>query len=201
MRRLITFTISMFIVISSTGGGFKSDQIAESKANVEQYKHQVMAERIDSLENSTLTISGLVDYLQLSTEVNLVAHLDNREYELDTVPTENIEIILRQIILESGWLRSGLTKRHNNLLGMKYARSRLTLASGTAMGHASFNHWTDSVKDYILWKQYWEDKGYDTSDYYAFLDHVGYATAQRYIPTLKSINLNREVTRIQSWQT
>jgi hypothetical protein len=108
----------------------------------------------------------------------------------------NAEPIIQQAILETGWFKSNLFKKYNNLFGMKFANRRKTLATGTEIGHASFNHWTDSVKDYFLWRDYMEKKkGLNITDYYIFLTSVSYATEPNYIRLLKTININQNSKR------
>jgi len=101
------------------------------------------------------------------------------------------KVIIKQFILETGWFKSQSFLLYNNICGMKFPRSRATIATGKAMGHAKYEHWTDSIDDYMLWKEYHISNGEDTSDYYKFLNSVGYAEASNYIKILKRINLNR----------
>lgn len=160
-------------------GTISEEQVKSVEKMAEFFKQYEKDQEILKLESSKLTIQNLYRYMEL-------------------IGVRDKKIVLRQIILESGWLRSSLTRRYNNLLGMKLARIRPTLASGQALGHAKFNHWTDSVKDYVLWRIYWENKGHNTSNYYKFLKHIGYAESKIYIATLKSINVDREINRIHN---
>ena len=132
---------------------------------------------IQKLKVSKLSICNLDRYMELLE----VSHKD---------------IVLKQIILESGWLKSGLTIKYNNVLGMKLPKTRETTAIGEKLGHAEYKHWTDSIDDYLLWRNYWESKGFDTSDYYKFLYKVGYAEASNYIKTLKKIDTDKERHRL-----
>jgi len=183
MKKLIVIILVSFIGTVGAFMGNHPDKLqSEVETIIKQIKKFEKLDRIAELESSELTIQNLDEYMTL-------------------VGIRNKDIVLRQIILESGWLRSGLTRRYNNLLGMKYARIRPTLAKGTALGHARFDHWTDSVKDYVLWRIYWENKGHDTSNYYAFLKKIGYAESKRYIATLQSIKIDREVHKIKHWHT
>lgn len=150
-------------------------------AKIEFVRHSILQE-IAELEKSELNIENLVKYLELKE-------------------IKDAKIVLQQAILESGWLRSGSARNYNNLFGMKYANRRPTTATGTGLGHASYAHWTDSVKDYMLWREYWENKGHDTSDYYKFLKKVGYAESTIYIAVLKSINVEKEFKKITKWET
>lgn len=86
------------------------------------------------------------------------------------------DYVLRQVILETGWLTSTVSKTHNNLLGLCNLK-----------GYYKFNHWTESVD---LYKER-ISKHYKGGDYYLFLDKFGYAEDKDYIKKLKNINLNK----------
>jgi hypothetical protein len=88
---------------------------------------------------------------------------------------------------------------------MYHARSRKTTATGVAFIYlydhgdkiityhpAKYNHWTDSVDDYLLFLNYWNNRGYDsTKDYYQFLDDIGYCYGGDYIRILKNLDLSK----------
>jgi len=100
----------------------------------------------------------------------------------------NAKPIIQQAILETGWFKSGSFKNYNNIFGMKYANKRANKISGKGVGHAAFNSWTDSVQDYFLWRSHMVKKhNLQITDYYAFLNKVGYAQDVNYIRKLKSI--------------
>ncbi len=96
------------------------------------------------------------------------------------------EIVFKQATLETGNFTSRIFADNNNLFGMKEARIRATTSTGTAFGHATYRSYIDSIKDYKLWQLtlYDEDK-YD-SDYFAFLNAIGYAEDKKYIRKLKN---------------
>lgn len=130
---------------------------------------------------------------------------------LDVIEINHKDIIVRKAIIESGWFKSSLTVKHNNLFGMCTPTTRKTKALGTAFGktvsytdksgrdgarvinykYAKFKHWTDSVDDLMMWQNYWESKGYNTRDYYKFLNDLGYAYESNYIKVLKSVNVSK----------
>ena len=80
-------------------------------------------------------------------------------------------IVLAQAILESGaQFNSHVFLDNHNLFGMKKPSVRKTLATGENRGHATFNNWIDSVKDY---KMFQDQNGYSNlsvSDYMKKLD-------------------------------
>jgi len=92
-----------------------------------------------------------------------------------------------QIFLETGNLKSDICINNNNLFGMRYPRVRQTTAIGIRKEHAHYRNFVESIRDYALW----QDNMYDgSSDYYAFLDNVGYAECEAYINKLKYIERN-----------
>ena len=97
------------------------------------------------------------------------------------------EIAYKQALIETGRFTSNLFWRGNNAFGMKMARRRETTATSTVYGHAAYSHWYDSVKDYVLWQQWYKDRGYSMDNYLDFLQEVGYATDRHYISKLKNI--------------
>jgi len=98
----------------------------------------------------------------------------------------NKKIILSQAILETGFFTSDIFIENNNLFGMKEPRVRPTKALGSNRGHATYNHWTCSVDDYVLWYQYMtRNKSY--TNYFSFLNSIGYAEDGDYIFKLKTI--------------
>ena len=113
-----------------------------------------------------------------------------KEY-LYLTDTTGSDVPMRQFILETGWFTSGSFTEHNNLSGMKHPANRETTSIGEEMSHASYEHWTKSVDDYMLWRKNYTDKGYDISDYYKFLRDVGYSTSNKYEERLKQIKINR----------
>jgi hypothetical protein len=64
------------------------------------------------------------------------------------------DVALAQSMLETGHFKSNIFLNNNNLFGMKHPRQRPTLSKGPNRGHASFNNWQDSVKDYKMWQDY-----------------------------------------------
>lgn len=82
--------------------------------------------------------------------VNPELTITNVKREIINQSLKYPDIVLRQVILESGWLKSQLVKTNNNLLGMKHPKKRKTHSQGEKHGYASFLTWTDCIKDYKL---------------------------------------------------
>jgi uncharacterized FlgJ-related protein len=127
-------------------------------------------DRITEIKNMKFTISLLEEYI-------------------DLVDPSLMDVPMRQFILETGWFQSELFTEYNNIAGMKYPYIRKTTAAGTALGYARYNHWTDSVDDYIHWRDHWMSKGYSTKDYYDFLKDINYSISSSYEILLKNIQI------------
>lgn len=86
------------------------------------------------------------------------------------------EIVMRQVILETGWLKSKFLMSKNNIFGFRH-KNYITYAS-----------WKDCVDYY----KKWQDKHYKNpnEDYYDFLVRIKYAVSN-YPPKLKKIKFDR----------
>lgn len=89
---------------------------------------------------------------------------------------KNPEIVLQQVVWETGWLKSDICKKYNNLFGFK-----------TNKGYLKFDTWQESIQYY---KQ-WQDRRYDSGDYYQFLMDLPYSGDSLYDTHLKSIHVNK----------
>jgi uncharacterized FlgJ-related protein len=102
------------------------------------------------------------------------------------------DIIYNQARLETANFTSRVFKQANNLFGMHSPRIRENLTSGYIIADnrrkvAKYNKWQDSVLDIMLYFEYYEDLGYNTTDYYTFLRKVGYCEKDSYVNILKSM--------------
>jgi hypothetical protein len=84
------------------------------------------------------------------------------------------EIVIKQVINETGWLKNPFLMKRNNLFGFKSKK------------YLSFKSWQESVEYY----KRWQDKYYTNKeeDYYKFLVRIKYAT-KKYPIHLKKIKL------------
>lgn len=133
-----------------------------------------------------VTQEDLVDFRKHKIENSEFTFELFREYA-DLVGLPNPEISVRQSMLETGFFTSTIFNENNNLFGMKHPRVRPTKSVGSARGHAVYEHWTDSVEDYVLWYEYMTRNG-GYVDYKHFLKKVGYAEDEQYINKLLTIN-------------
>ena len=67
------------------------------------------------------------------------------------------DIAIAQSMIETANFSSHIFKANNNLFGMQRPERRQTTASGEKNGHAYYNSWVDSVKDYKLWQDSWPE--------------------------------------------
>jgi uncharacterized FlgJ-related protein len=100
---------------------------------------------------------------------------------------ERPDIVLSQAIVESAGFKSALFKEHNNIFGMKAAKSRPYTYTGiTESVYAHYDSWLDSVKDYAI-RQAAYARGLSRDQYYKLLGKI-YAEDDIYIKTVQLNN-------------
>lgn len=92
--------------------------------------------------------------------------------ELIRQGVQHPEIVLAQAQLETGFYRSDVCKKYNNLFGLRHKN-----------GYYKFNNWQESVTAYRDYVQY----RYKGGDYFAFLEKIGYAEESKYTQYVKSL--------------
>jgi len=118
----------------------------------------------------------------------------NLQELLILLKTPNPEIAYRQARLESGNFTSRVFKEGNNLFGIHYPRIRDSYAFEYMIADGNrkvskYRSWQSSCLDYVLLVKYYEDLGYNSDDYYAFLTEIHYCElGSRYIDILKSMS-------------
>lgn len=102
--------------------------------------------------------------------------MENLEKEIDRLGMVCPEVVLAQVKLESGHLKSKVLKRSNNMFGMRYPNRRPTTAIGIYIpaldsivkinkreelkkfsgysSYAVYQTWQDALKDYKLWQEH-----------------------------------------------
>jgi flagellum-specific peptidoglycan hydrolase FlgJ len=98
---------------------------------------------------------------------------DNIIKELKANGIKHIDVVLKQIKLETGNLKSNVCLNNNNLFGLTYKGER----------YLTFNHWSESIKCY----KKVQNKMRHNENYYAFLKRIKYASDNKYINKLKKI--------------
>lgn len=66
------------------------------------------------------------------------------------IKMEHPDIVLAQAEHESANYSSAIFRENHNMLGMKVAERRVTLATGVNRGHATFDSWKECIIDYAL---------------------------------------------------
>lgn len=127
----------------------------------------------ERLKNSEFSKKALIEYLNLRN-------------------VRNKEIVFAQSRLETGNFSSSIFQESNNLFGMKFPLIRETTATFVNKSHAGYDHWTDSVDDYVLWYQYFT-RGSSYDNYYSFLEEKNYAEDPEYINKLQNL-INYDTT-------
>lgn len=98
------------------------------------------------------------------------------------------EVVLSQGKLETGYFRSQLCRKYNNLFGMKWPWGRINKSSGhTENGFAVYVCWYDAVLDMKLFQAYYMQRGKDLNNYFSFLEDIGYAEESDYIIKLEKL--------------
>ena len=94
------------------------------------------------------------------------------------------KIVMQQVILETGWLKSRHLMSKNNLFGFRTSH------------YLHFKDWESSVDHYKLWQL--RKLGPDDTDYYKVLDRIRYG-APGYITHLKKINWSQDCPGPSAW--
>lgn len=106
--------------------------------------------------------------------VNIALNDDSLLEELQARNIAHPKIVLAQAKLETGNYTSKVYLTHNNLFGLRKADG----------SYYKFNHWKESVQAY---KDYVQYKYQPPSNYYKFLEDIGYAEDKSYTDKLKRI--------------
>lgn len=123
------------------------------------------------IENSEIPVKLEQPEFFLSDTVNIELLKDACKY----YKLEHIDIVITQAILETGYFKSNVYKKYNNLFG---------LYNNSKQDYYKFSHWSESVQAYKELIQY----KYSEGDYYQWLNSIGYATDTNYINKLKILN-------------
>lgn len=165
-KLLLIFGILIILTPSSLCNG---DELMNVELKYPTY-FEMIQKRINYIESQEFEYSLMLEYV-------------------DLVGINNKFTVISQSILETNTFKSDIFIENNNLFGMKQPSVRPTTATGTNRNHATYEHWTCSVKDYKLWYEYMtRNKTY--YNYYSFLTNIGYAEDVQYIGKLKTIKNN-----------
>jgi hypothetical protein len=112
---------------------------------------------------------------------------ENVYAEIMRVDIKFSEIVLRQVLLETGHFTSHNCLKRNNLLGMKGG----VKDSSNVYGYKIYDHWRHSIQAYKIWQS--ERITEDCADYYDFLSQWKYAESPEYENKLKSIDIKIKI--------
>lgn len=141
------------------------------------------------------SIEILIDEYQECPQDTLVDDL--KVVDDDSLTMENVqnfihrcrfahpEIVVAQVKLESGNLKSKVARENNNIVGMRLAKQRPTTAIGSKYGYAIYESWKDCLLDYLLWQCNYA-KGMTQQSYLEKLQH-DYASDENYVTKITKI--------------
>ena len=134
-------------------------------------------------EKAATTLVSKMDTLN-ETNIYLALLMNNIKYP---------EVVISQVMIESGWLTSRLCKVNHNLLGMTVPEKRETTAINKS-GYAKYYTWFDCILDYKLYQDYVLKKHHITNrkQYIAFL-HKNYAKSPTYKTRLTQLSKTYEL--------
>ena len=128
--------------------------------------YQSVKKRCEEAEEEVASVVWRQNHFLLSGE-NLMSELKAQEVQFP-------EIVAAQALLETGHFKSHACINKNNLFGLRKKDST----------YMSFEHWTDCVAAYKKYIQKWKQP---PSDYYKYLDDLGYAEDTAYTTKLKQM--------------
>lgn len=96
-------------------------------------------------------------------------------------------IVLAQAKIESGNFTSRIFIENNNLFGMKQARVRANLATGTQHGHAVYESWKESLYDYGFYYANYLSKLHTEEKYFDYINQR-YAEDPNYDNKVRSLS-------------
>lgn len=140
-----------------------------------------------------LSIAMIISFTLFGFSNNEDSNKLNKENLWYVIKNSNVshpEIVFAQALLESGEFTSRICRVNNNLFGMKFPSKRETIAYGKSKsGYAKYNHWTESVEDYILYQKYVferKKRKFGKAEYFRYLDKT-YAEGANYSLKLKRV--------------
>ena len=120
------------------------------------------------------TVKGSMTPSHSRVKIIPPATIENVYKELIAQGIDEPDIVIRQVIAETRWLKcKECSLKFNNLFGFL-----------TKAGYMKFENWVESIAYY----KKWQEQLYTGGDYYTFLHRIGYATAPNYIRLLKQID-------------
>ena len=98
---------------------------------------------------------------------------------------KNIDIIMAQSKIETSHYSSQVYLENNNLFGMREPKNRITTATGSNLGHATYDSWQESAIDLALYQTaYLRNKS--EKEYLRYLG-ANYATNKEYVSLINNM--------------
>jgi uncharacterized FlgJ-related protein len=151
-------------------GKFSNNAITEETDNkfnisiTEKQLNLLMLEDLDNIETDDIEMDDIENELNFTPE--------KFGKMVRSVGIVHPDIAIAQSLLETGHFKSKIFNDNNNLFGMKNPSKRNTLSKGTKNGHAYYDSWQDSVKDYKLWQSSMKFDQYSRDQYFSKLDTI-----------------------------
>jgi hypothetical protein len=142
MKKLIVFLITLVVSISNVTSGLTTKQEASIRP-IQFDMVQLMDGTLflNKVNSGKINFLPREDFLKLQERRKRIYELrkseltfENFNEYLDLLEINHKDIIVRKAIIESGWFKSSLTTKYNNIFGMCTPKSRKTTALGTAFG-------------------------------------------------------------------
>jgi uncharacterized FlgJ-related protein len=99
------------------------------------------------------------------------------------------KFVLKQILYESNFLKSKLSRLNNNIIGFRKARARKTYAISSKYGYAVYKSLEDCILDYELFQN--KFKGNSLKEYEIFVNKIYSQNKKTYSKKINSINIDR----------
>ena len=100
-----------------------------------------------------LFANSITEY-KLEHRVNKIKLSENNiEFCLTMLRVKYTDVVIAQLMNESGNLKSGLCRKNNNLFGMTVPHKRKTTAINK-IGYAKYNNWIESIIDYKYYQDF-----------------------------------------------
>lgn len=132
----------------------------KSQETVDKSEYKTVREKYGELPERPTDVASREELPEL-TIPNLLAEIKKNGIKYP-------KIVLAQAILETGWFKSSVCRHKHNLFGLTNPRTKT---------YYEFNHWTESVKAYMIKVQY----RYSGGNYLLWLKKIGYAEDKGYI--------------------
>jgi len=126
-------------------------------------------------KDKTYLLFFILLVLCVTKKINSQTLEEVRDYIYNKTEIKHKEIVYKQVIQETRWLKcTKCSLDYNNLFGFYWKKKYLV-----------FSSWEDS----IIYYEQWQKRHYIKGDYYEFLKNRPFATDPMYISKLKHIKL------------